>query len=84
MDTRGVLTGVVLIEHKEPYGNFSIETPRFQNTFRNKDIRDAFKVGADVDAISTATISITSSARAIRSSARRVARSLLAAPAQSR
>ena len=78
MDTQGVLTGVILIEHREPYGNFSIATARFQNTFKNKDIRDAFKVGADIDAVSTATISITSSARAIRSSARRVARTLLA------
>ncbi len=84
MDMRGVLTGVVLVEHKEPYGNFSIETGYFQNTFKGKDIRDAFKVGADVDAISSATISVASSARAIRNSARRVARTLLAPPGESR
>jgi NosR/NirI family nitrous oxide reductase transcriptional regulator len=84
MDTRGVLTGVVLVEHKEPYGNFSIETGGFQAQFKNKDIRDPFKVGNDIDAISRATISVTSSARAIRNSARRVARALLTPPGESR
>jgi NosR/NirI family nitrous oxide reductase transcriptional regulator len=80
MNTSGVLTGVVLVEHKEPFGNFSIETAEFQNTFKNKNIRDNFKVGADIDAIARATISMASSARAIRNSARRVARALLAPP----
>jgi NosR/NirI family nitrous oxide reductase transcriptional regulator len=84
MDTRGVLTGIVLVEHKEPYGNFSIETIGFQNQFKGKNIRDAFKVGADIDAISRATVSVTSSARAIRNSARRVARALLTPPGESR
>lgn len=84
MDLRGVLSGAVLVEHKEPYGNFSIETGAFQATFRQKDIRDAFKVGADVDAISRATVSVTSSARAIRNSARRVARTLLTPPGEAR
>jgi NosR/NirI family nitrous oxide reductase transcriptional regulator len=80
MDTSGVLTGVVLVEHKEPFGNFSIETPKFQQQFVHKSIRDAFKVGNDIDAIAQASISVGSSARVIRNSARRVARSLLAPP----
>ncbi len=80
MDTKGVLTGVVVVEHHEPYGNFSIERPEFAAQFRGKSIRDAFKVGVDVDAVSRATISITSSSRAIRNSARRVARALLTPP----
>ena len=84
MNTQGVLTGVILIEHKEPYGNFSIETGAFQAHFRNKDIRDQFKVGTDIDAISRATISISSSARGIRNSARRVARALLTPPGETR
>src|SRR5712692_2816675 len=29
MDTKGVLTGVVVVEHHEPYGNFSVEPPEF-------------------------------------------------------
>lgn len=80
MDTRGILTGVLVTEHHEPYGNFSVEPPRFAAQFRGKDIRDPFKVGSDVDAVSSATISITSASRAIRNSARRVARALLTPP----
>jgi transcriptional regulator of nitric oxide reductase len=75
-----ILVGVVVVEHHEPYGNFSIERPEFAAQFRGKNIRDAFKVGVDVDAVSRATISITSASRAIRNSSRRVARALLAPP----
>jgi NosR/NirI family nitrous oxide reductase transcriptional regulator len=80
MDTKGILTGVIVVEHHEPYGNFSVDTPGFAAQFRGKNIRDAFKVGVDVDAISRATISVTSSSRAIRNSARLAARQLLTAP----
>lgn len=80
MDMKGVLTGVVVVEHHEPYGNFSVDTPGFAAQFRGKSIRDAFKVGVDVDAVSRATISITSASRAIRNSARLAARQLLAPP----
>ena len=80
MDPKGVLTGVIVTEHHEPYGNFSVDLPGFAAQFRGKSIRDAFKVGADIDAVSRATISVTSASRAVRNSARRVARSLLAPP----
>ncbi len=80
MDTKGVLTGVVVVEHHEPYGNFSVDTAGFAAQFRGKNIRDAFKVGVDVDAISRATISVTSASRAIRNSARLAARQLLPPP----
>jgi transcriptional regulator of nitric oxide reductase len=82
MNPGAVLTGAVLVEHKEPFGNFSIETQEFQRQFVNKNIADAFKVGADIDAIARATVSVGSSARAIRNSARRVARSLLTPPSR--
>jgi NosR/NirI family transcriptional regulator, nitrous oxide reductase regulator len=84
MDPKGVLTGVIVTEHHEPYGSFSIEPPAFAAQFRGKNIRDPFKVGADVDAVSRATISITSASRAIRNSARRAARQLLAPPEPAR
>ena len=80
MDTKGVLTGVIVVQHHEPYGNFSVETPQFAAQFKGKSIRDPFRVGADVDAVSRATITITSAARAIRNSARRMATQLLAPP----
>jgi Na+-translocating ferredoxin:NAD+ oxidoreductase RnfG subunit len=80
LDTNGLLTGVLVTENREPYGYFSVDTPKFANQFKGKDIRDPFKVGGDVDAISTATISVTSSSRAIRNGARRIARALLTPP----
>jgi NosR/NirI family nitrous oxide reductase transcriptional regulator len=81
MDTKGVLTGVVVAAHNEPYGDFSVDRPEFAAQFVGKSIRDPFRVGADVDAVSRATITITSAARAIRISARRIATQLLAPPA---
>jgi len=68
---------VIVVEHHEPYGNFSIDPPEFASQFKGKNIRDAFKVGSDVDAVSRATVSVTSASRAIRNAARRVARELL-------
>jgi NosR/NirI family transcriptional regulator, nitrous oxide reductase regulator len=81
MDTKGILAGIIVVDHHEPYGNFSVDLPRFPAQFRGKSIRDAFKVGADIDAVSRATMTITSASRAIKNSARRVARQLLAPPA---
>jgi NosR/NirI family transcriptional regulator, nitrous oxide reductase regulator len=82
MDTTGVLTGVVVAAHNEPYGDFSVDLPEFAAQFKGKSIRDPFRVGADIDAVSRATITITSAARAIRISARRMATQLLAPPAK--
>lgn len=81
MDTKGILTGVLVVEHHEPYGYFSVELPAFANQFKGKSITDKFEPGADVDAVSRASISIKSSSRAIRNGARRVARALLTPPA---
>ena len=80
MDTSGVITGIIVAGHNEPYGDFSVDRPEFAAQFKGKSIRDAFKVGADIDAVSRATITVTSAARAIRNSARRVATRLLAPP----
>ena len=80
MDTKGLLTGVIVAGHNEPYGDFSVDTPEFAAQFKGKSIRDPFRVGADVAAISRATITVTSAARAIRNSARRMATRLLAPP----
>jgi NosR/NirI family nitrous oxide reductase transcriptional regulator len=81
MNLQGVLTGVVVSEHHEPYGYFSVDRKEFASQFIGKDIRDPFQVGSDVDAVSRASISIGSATRAIRNSARRVARQLLTPPA---
>lgn len=81
MDTRGLLQGVIVTEHREPYGYFSVDLPRFVQQFENKDIRDRFSVGDDIDAISRATVTVRSASRAVRNSSRRVARAYLAPPA---
>ena len=80
MDTKGVITGILIAQHHEPYGDFSIDPPQFAAQFKGKSIRDPFKVGVDIDAISRATITITSAVRAIRTSARRIATRLLVPP----
>src|SRR5213593_2091022 len=76
LDTTAHLTGVLVTEHREPYGYFSVDLPEFALQFKGKDIRDPFKVGTDA-AVSRATISINSSSRAIRNGARRLPRALL-------
>ncbi len=80
MDTTGVLTGVIVVDHHEPYGYFSVDTPEFPRQFKGKSVQDPFRVGGDIDAVSRATMTVTSSARAVRDSARRVARLLLTPP----
>jgi hypothetical protein len=51
--------------------------PQFAAQFRNKDVRDPFKLGEDIDAVSRATITMSSAVRSIRNASRRVARTLL-------
>ena len=77
MNMSGVLTGVVVDYDSEPYGYFSVEPKEFATQFTNKSIRDPFRVGGDVDAVSRASLSINSAARAIRDSSRMMARALL-------
>ena len=77
MNMQGILAGVVVAEHHEPYGYFSVDRKQFAAQFVGKDVRDPFQVGSDVEAVSRASISIASATRAIRNSARRVARQLL-------
>ena len=77
MDLTGILTGVIVDYDSEPYGYFSVEPPKFGAQFKGKSIRDPFRVGSDVDAVSRASISINSAARVIRESSRMVAKQLL-------
>ncbi|HEY2151879.1 MAG TPA: FMN-binding protein [Vicinamibacterales bacterium] len=75
LNPAGNLAGVVVDYDSEPYGYFSVEPPKFAEQFKGKSIRDAFRVGGDVDAVSRASISIASATRAIRDSARLAAKS---------
>lgn len=80
LDLKGLITSVIMGEHHEPYGDFSIDRPVFAATFRNKNIRDPFKLGEDVDAVSRATITMASAVRGIRNGARRIARQYITPP----
>lgn len=77
MNGRGIITGVFVDHHTEPYGWFSIEPPEFAAQFEGKSIRDPFLVGEDVDATSRATITLRSAARSIRESSRIIAKAFL-------
>ena len=77
MDMTGVLTGVAVTYDSEPYGYFSVQPPKFAAQFKGKSIRDPFRVGDDVDAVSRASISIGSATRAIRDSSRMIAKKFL-------
>ena len=77
MNTAGVLTGALVVWNLEPYSYFSIDPPKFAAQFKGKSIRDPFRVGADVDAVSRASISVSSATRAVRDSSRMVAQLLL-------
>jgi hypothetical protein len=76
MDTKH-LSGIVVVDH-EPYGYFRLN-PGIRCPVR-RNIRDPFKVGVDIDAVSRASITIGSATRAVRNSARRAARQLLTPP----
>jgi transcriptional regulator of nitric oxide reductase len=77
MDLTGILTGVIVDYHSEPYGYFSVEPAEFAAQFKGKSIRDPFRVGGDIDAVSRASLSINSATRAIRDSSRMMARAFL-------
>ena len=71
------INGIVVDYDSEPYGYFSVQPPEFATQFKGKSIFDKFVPGADVDAVSRATLTINSATRAIRDSTRLVARALL-------
>jgi transcriptional regulator of nitric oxide reductase len=81
LNPQGEIAGLIIADHREPYGYFSIDLPEWSRQFEGKSIRDAFRVGTDVDAISRATITVTSASRAIRNASRKAARAHLAPPA---
>ena len=84
VDTDGVLTGIIVVDHHEPYGYFSIDLPSYAAQFEAKSIRDRFRLGRDVDAVATATLTVGSATRAVKNSARRIARAFLTPPGASR
>ncbi len=77
MNLQGVITRIKTVAHREPYGYFSVDLPRFADQFRGKSIADRFRLGRDIDAITRATMSIGSASRSIRKGARRILKQYL-------
>lgn len=80
LDMRGTIVGIIVADHHEPYGYFSVDLPEFAGQFIGKSVRDPFRVGGDVDAVSRATLTVQSATRAIRNSSRRIAAALIRPP----
>ena len=77
LDLTGVITGIIVDYHSEPYGYFSVEPPEFPAQFKGKSIFDPFRVGEDIDAVSRASLTINSATRAIRDGSRMMAKAVL-------
>jgi transcriptional regulator of nitric oxide reductase len=77
LELTGIITGIIVDYHSEPYGYFSVEPPEFPAQFKGKSIFDAFRVGEDVDAVSRASLTINSATRAIRDGSRMMAKAFL-------
>ena len=78
MSPGGTLLEISIVYHNEPFGYFSIDLPKFVQQFRGKSVLDRLTVGDDIAAVSRATITNNAAVRAIRDSARRMAREFLA------
>jgi transcriptional regulator of nitric oxide reductase len=74
MTVGGVITGIEVLYHDEPYGDFSIDKPEFAAQFAGKSILDPLRVGDDIDSVTRATITVEGATRTIRKSARQIAR----------
>ena len=77
MDTHGVITGAVMDYNSEPYGYFSVDPPKFVEQLKGKSVRDPFRVGDDIAAVSRASITMNHAARVVRESMRTMARAFL-------
>jgi transcriptional regulator of nitric oxide reductase len=77
MDMSGIITGAVMAYSTDPYAGWSVEPPEFAAQFKGKSIRSPFRVGEDIHAVSRATLTVTSATRAVRDSARTMAKLFL-------
>ena len=77
MAPSGSILDVSMVYHNEPFGYFSIDKPAFMAQFLGKSVLAPMTVGDDIDAISRATITNNAAVRAIRESARKMAREFL-------
>ena len=77
MDLSGVIVGAVTDFSTDPYAGWSVDPPEFAAQFKGKSIRAPFRIGEDIRAISRATLTNASATRAVRDSARTMAKLFL-------
>jgi transcriptional regulator of nitric oxide reductase len=77
MDMNGRIVGAAMAFSTDPYAFFSVEPPEFASQFKGKSIRAPFRVGEDIHAVSRATLTVSSATRAVRDSARAMAKLFL-------
>jgi hypothetical protein len=77
MDVHGIIVGAVTAYSSDPYAGWSVEPPEFAAQFKGKSIRAPFRVGDDIHAVSRATLTVSSATRAVRDSARQMAKLFL-------
>ena len=77
MNMSGLIVGVITDYSPDPYAFFSVEPPAFAAQFKGKSIRAPFRVGEDIHAVSRATLTVQSATRAVRDSARTMAKLFL-------
>jgi transcriptional regulator of nitric oxide reductase len=73
MNRNGTLAGIKVLKHRENIKEaFAIEKPGFESQFRKKKLTDRFLVGADVDNITGATVTVKKIARIVKKSSEKV------------
>lgn len=77
MNMSGIIVGAITDYSPDPYASFSVEPQEFAAQFKGKSIRSPFRVGEDIHAVSRATLTVQSATRAVRDSARTMAKLFL-------
>ena len=65
IDVQGKVTGVIVLEYRDIFGS-EIKRRSFLRQFQNKSLKDRIAIGADIDAVTSATISSNAATSAVR------------------
>lgn len=67
IDIQGEVLGVRILEYRDMFGS-GIKRRSFLRQFQGKSLKDPLRVGRDIDAVTSATISSEAAARAVKKS----------------
>ena len=65
IDTQGKVAGISILEYRDMFGS-EIKRRSFLRQFQGKSLKDKISIGADIDAVTSATISSQAAASAVR------------------